>query len=417
MSDYLYVWYQKQHVGRLWQNIAGMIGFCYEKSWIKRGFPISQQLSLSPNEYSPESGKAHKFFVNLLPEADARMHIVRALKISNSDFELLKAIGGECAGALSILPSDYKPSEALSYRELSDEELKRILLRKGVFSGLTSNENRPRLSLAGAQDKCPIFFDNGTYSLPLGASPSTHILKFEIIGYRNIPVYEYFMMNLAQAVGLSVAQTQLQKNNKDYYLLIKRYDRIFVPHEQVQRLHQEDFCQALGIGYDKKYQHEGGPSFQDCYRLIQQVSINPINDSENLLQWQIFNVLAGNSDGHAKNLSLIYKENDQAELAPFYDLVCTRAIEGIDTNLAMSIGGEFNPDKISLGHWRQMALDCGVHEEYLKEMIQNLAQALFTKISIEGEFESLFRSYPALQRVRKVIHKQCQRTLKQFSSP
>jgi serine/threonine-protein kinase HipA len=343
------------------------------------------------------------------------MHTIRDLKISNSDFELLKAIGGECAGALSILPNDHKPSERANYKKLLPEELKKILIRKGVVASLASSENRPRLSLAGAHDKCPIFFDDGNYALPLDATPSTHILKFEVTGYRNIPVYEYFIMQLASAVGLPVAEAQLHQNDNDYYLLIKRYDRILKSHKEVERLHQEDFCQALGIGYDKKYQQEGGPSFQDCYHLIQEVSVNPIKDVENLLRWQIFNVLAGNSDGHAKNLSLIYKTNHQPELAPFYDLVCTRAIERIDTKLALSIGGEFNPDKISIEHWNKMAHECNVREQYLQSMIQDLAESLIVKIStIEGNFESMFGSYPALQRIRKVVNKQCKRTLKQI---
>lgn len=413
VSKCLHVWYGKELVGSLWQNLSGLIGFRYEKNWISDGFPISQQLPLTIDEYSPESGKAHKFFVNLLPEADARMHIVRDLKISNSDFELLKAIGGECAGALSILPSDYEPSEKSHYRKLTSEDLKRILLRKGIVSGLTSSKERPRLSLAGAHDKCPIFFEDESYSLPLEAAPSSHILKFEVSGYRNIPVYEYFMMKLASAVGLPVAETELKRNNKEFFLLVKRYDRLFTEHKKIQRLHQEDFCQALGISYDKKYQQEGGPSFKDCFQLIQQVSTNPIKDVENLLRWQIFNVLAGNSDGHAKNLSILYKQNQQAELAPFYDLVCTRAIERIDTKLALSVGGEFNPDKISLSHWIKMAHDCNVREQYLEKMIQNLAEAiLINLLATKDTFEAVFGAYPALQRIQIVAVKQCNRALK-----
>jgi len=179
-EEFLMVWHEKNLVGKLWRNAAGIIGFIYEKSWIKTGFAISQQLPLTEQEYAPESGKAHQFFVNLLPEAGARLHLVRDLKVSNSDFELLKAIGGECAGALSILPKDYQPIENFHYKKITDTALKKLLLRKGRFSSITSDNDRPRLSLAGAQDKCPIFFDGENYLLPQDAAPSS-LLKIFII--------------------------------------------------------------------------------------------------------------------------------------------------------------------------------------------------------------------------------------------
>lgn len=412
-DNYLNVWYGKALVGKLWRDAVGMIGFRYENSWVNDGFAISQQLPLVTDEYPPSIGKAHQYFVNLLPEADARMHTVRNLKISNSDFELLKAIGGECAGALSILPIGYKLSDMSNYKKLTSNDLKKIIQRKGQISSFTTDEDRPRLSLAGAQDKCPIFFDGNDYFLPQDATPSTHILKFEITGYKNIPVYEYFLTKLASTVNLPTVDVQLKKNGSNYYLLIKRYDRIL--NKQVQRLHQEDFCQALGIGYARKYQQEGGPSFQDCYRLTEQVSTQPIIDRENLLKWQIFNVLAGNSDGHAKNLALIYNEKHQAKLAPFYDLVCTRAIERIDSRLALSVAEEFNPNNITLDHWKNFAKRCNVREKYLIKVIKETAEILLESIvTTREEFEATFGTYPALQHIQKVVNKQCKKILTQI---
>jgi serine/threonine-protein kinase HipA len=342
------------------------------------------------------------------------MHIVRDLKISNSDFELLKAIGGECAGAFSILPVELVPEDVGQYKKLSDEELNKIILRKGQVFNLTSNEERPRLSLAGAQEKCPIFYDGENYYLPKDSAPSTHILKFEIAGYRNIPVYEYFMTKLAEAVGLPVTDLQLRKSANDYFLLIKRYDRIVSTENNVKRLHQEDFCQALGVGYDKKYQQEGGPSFQDCYNLAGQITVKPLKDAENLLKWQIFNVLAGNSDGHAKNIAIIYNDNYEAELAPFYDLVCTRAIERINSKLAMSVGGEYNPDNVQLRHWEILAGECNINVHYLREMVLTMAETLLDKLAMTlEEFEIAFGPYPALQRVQKIVLRLCKKTLRE----
>jgi serine/threonine-protein kinase HipA len=412
-DDVLKVWCSGVLVGRLWRNTAGIIGFQYEASWIDKGFAISQQLPLSAEKYEPIDGKAHQFFVNLLPEADARTHIVRDLKIANSDFELLKAVGGECAGALSILPVDYEVNSDWSYKKLTDEELKKLLRRKGNITGFTSEKDRPRLSLAGAQDKSPIFYDGTHYFLPQDAAPSTHILKFEVAGYRNIPVYECFLAELARSIGLPVVECQLKKMDREHFLLIRRYDRIANKNKKIQRLHQEDFCQALGVGYEKKYQQDGGPSFQDCYQLVQAVSTRPIVDAENLLKWLIFNALAGNSDGHAKNLAFVYKENQRAQLAPFYDLVCTRAIERIDTRLAFSIGGEFNPDRVTMKHWEQLAQENHIRKSYLASMLFQVAEALQANVVIVKEqFEARYGVCPALQRVQKVVIKQCKKLLR-----
>jgi len=415
-ADLLNVWYEDRTVGQLWRDDVGNIGFKYEESWVNKGFAISQQLPLTLDEYAPTEGLAHKFFANLLPEAGARIHIVRDLKISNSDFELLKAIGGECAGALSILPTEYKSDLKQNYKKLSNEELKKIILRKGNISSFTSEEERPRLSLAGVQDKCPIFYDGKDYFLPQGSATSTHILKFELTDYKNIPVYEYFLNKLANTIDLPTVESELKKCDREHYLLIKRYDRIKTADKKVKRLHQEDFCQALGVGYDRKYQADGGPSFADVYKLIQQVSINSIVDSENLLKWQIFNLLAGNSDGHVKNLALIYNEQDQVTLAPFYDLVCTRAVDRIDTKLALSIGSEFNPGNITFNHWVELSHECNIREQYIKKLLHEIAETLLDSVKVTvQQFEADHGPYPALQIIEQVVTKQCTRALKQLS--
>lgn len=404
-NEVLNVWHDSNLVGHLWQDELGNIGFEYESTWIQSGFSISQQLPLKQKIYGSAERKAHLFFSNLLPEGNARSQIVRDLKIANSDFILLKSIGGECAGALSILPSDYSPDKSVRYKSLTKEDLKKIILRKGNVFNLAEKNHRPRLSLAGAQNKCPLYFDGNDYFLPEDAAPSSHILKFEIPEYRNILVYEYFMNKLAKQLKLPAVDCELKQNDDHCFLLVTRYDRI-IQDQHIFRLHQEDFCQALGFYYEKKYQQEGGPSFEDCYKLIQGISTAPISDTENLLKWQIFNYLAGNSDGHAKNLALLYKDQ-HVQLAPFYDLVCTRAIERIDTKLAMSIGDGFNPNDISWKNWSQLAQKCDIREQYLKGLIKELAEQLFDAFGkAKNEFENEHGSYPALQRVQKVIFKQ-----------
>lgn len=413
-TDTLNLWHEQRRVGQLWRNPAGAIGFRYDPEWIAGGgFAVSRSLPLAAREFVPEDGTAQRWFANLLPEGAVREHIVRDLKLPNTDFDLLRAIGGECAGALSILPVAQQPSGQRQYRPLTEKDLADLAARRGQIYANFPVDERPRLSLAGAQDKCPVLVRDDRYFLPQGEAPSSHILKFELADYRHLPAYETFTTQLAAAIGLPVVDIALRAAGRTRYAQIARYDRVWDERGEVQRLHQEDFCQALGYGHEKKYQEHGGPSFAQCYRLVQDASSDPAIDVQHLLRWQIFNVLAGNSDGHAKNLSLLHLADDATRLAPFYDLVCTRAIERIDYHLAFDVGGERNPSVITSAHWEALAKACDVRPQFLGNLVRETAAALQERLGpVREAFESQYGAYPALQRIEKVVTTQCRRSAK-----
>ena len=254
MSDHdaLNVWNGQRLVGRLRRDSFGHISFRYEPGWISGGgFAVSQALPLRYEEYKSEEGIAHRFFANLLPEGGFRERTVRDLKVSDTDFNLLRAIGGECAGALSILPEQLEPSAEHSYRPINDEELADLVSQRGQPYSWSAGK-RPRFSLAGAQNKFPVLMRDGRHLLPQGESPSSHILKFEVAEHRNVPAYETFTTLLAGAAGLPVVDIRLESINKTRYTITKRYDRFSGDDGDVTRTHQEDFCQALGYGHEKK---------------------------------------------------------------------------------------------------------------------------------------------------------------------
>lgn len=69
------------------------MGFRYDQEWIAdNGFAASHSLPLATDEFTPEDGVAHRFFANLLPEEGVRDHVVRYLRLPNTDFDLLRAI-------------------------------------------------------------------------------------------------------------------------------------------------------------------------------------------------------------------------------------------------------------------------------------------------------------------------------------
>lgn len=413
-ADTLNVWHEQRLAGQLWRNQFGAMGFRYASQWLADGgFAISRSLPPAAREFAPESGIAHRFFANLLPEGAVRERLVRDFRLPDTDFALLLAIGGECAGALSVLPVGRWPAQERQYRALTQKELTDLVARRGAIPAAWPVDERPRLSLAGAQDKCPVLVRDNRYFLPQGEAPSSHILKFELADYRHLPAYETFTTRLAAAIGLPVVDIILCANELTRYAQITRYDRVLDDGGEVRRLHQEDFCQALGLGYEKKYQEHGGPSFAECYRLVQEASSEPALDGQHLLRWQIFNILAGNSDGHAKNLSLLRLPDNQIRLAPFYDLVCTRAIERLDQRLAFEVGGERNPGLITPAHWETLARACEVRPRFLVNLAQEAAVLLQDRlVPVREAFEADYGAYPALQRIEQIVTRQCRQIAK-----
>ena len=413
-ADALDLWHQPsaaagRRTGRLWREASGRMGFRYDAEWQRLGFPISRQLPLYRREFPPAAGLAHRFFANLLPEGDARLQLARSLESPNTDFDLLFRVGGECAGAFCLLPIDQPPQrEAARYQELTDEDLTRLVLRRG-FSQSTDVTDRPRLSLAGAQHKCPVLLRDKRYFLPLNEAPSTHILKFELADYRHVSLYETFTTTLARAIGLPVVDVQLRSVRGHRYTVVGRFDRHVDSNDDIRRSHQEDFCQALGYGHTEKYEADDGPTFAEYVRLLRETSTSPAVDIQHLLQWQAFNWLAGNADGHAKNLALHY-ENGATRLAPFYDLVCTRAIPRLNRHLALRVGGESDPRQIKATHWRALADSCGIKPRFVEDLVVSIAERLDrANASARTDFERRHGATPALQRIERIVARQCRR--------
>ena len=390
--------------------------FQYDPAWIRDGgFAISQSLPLKAFESATAENQAHSFFANLLPEGEARTLVARRYRIPDDDFELLRAIGGECAGALSVLPWGQQPDSfrPFAYERIDDSGLGAMIFRRGWESEDSEESAAPRLSLAGAQDKTTVMIENGEMHCPKGNAPSTHILKFDSLQYLNVLAFECFATQLAASAGLPVVEFELRKVGLDTIAITKRYDRHQGRDGQILRLHQEDFCQALGYSSHAKYESDGGPSFVDCFRLVREVSAAPLDDLESLLRWQVFNVLAGNSDGHAKNLSLLYMFDGAVRLAPFYDLVPTRAIENLAHDLAFAVGGVRNPGNVGPNQWGSLAAECAVEPRLVMTMVDGMAESLGAKAREARDwFEGKHGPLPALDRVLRVIDRQCRRAMR-----
>ncbi len=416
-DDELNVWTNGHHVGYLWRDERNEMGFQYSNEWLENSvrFPVSKTLPLRAEAFGPgaENGVAHNYFANLLPEADSRKRICREKKISvENDFELLRAIGGECAGALSILgeePQDVAPQYCL----LNDKELTELLIKRNPSVVVHAGDNPPRLSLAGAQDKSPVKYENGNFYIPLDNAISTHILKYRLRDINHVPAYETITMWTATELKLDVSEIDYCTHEKESYTLGKRYDRALIT-DGLIRLHQEDFCQASGRPSSSKYEHEGGPTFAECLQLVREHSTQPLKDIPGLIQWLVFNYLVGNSDAHAKNLSFLYGQDNATRLSPFYDLIAIHAWPShvFNHDLALSIGGETNINNIKRAHWERLADECDTSFKIFDTAIKDLSGGIIDAFDrAEQRFEEMHGKYPAFQQVRQALIKN-QRILK-----
>ena len=410
--EILNVFFGQHKAGCLTLNKDRSFSFQYDPQWLKspQGFQLSVSLPLQESAVSGQH--VREFFANLLPESGARTRIAHRLGLSEkNDFMLLKELGGDCAGAISLLPEARQPeSPALyAYEPVNDRQLGE-LIRQIPLRPLLAGEQGVRISLAGAQEKLALFKKDNTFYIPLNGAPSTCILKPEMSTFDFSIENECFCMMLARDLSLSVPRVRILVRENQKALVIDRYDRVF-RNGAAERLHQEDFCQAMGLSHELKYQAEGGPGLKACFALVREYSVNPVKDFQFLLKWVFFNFLIGNMDGHAKNLSFLY-QNRQIRLAPFYDLLCTDIYDGLSKKLAMKIGRENRPDWVMERHWEGLASDIKIAPKVLKKHLTTFCiQMTDTLETTLSGFSREYGENDLVLTIAKASHKRAATTL------
>ena len=392
--------YGKQ-VGILEQTKTGKLQFTYEDD---SDFAISNSLPLDKKTFNDKECKP--YFNGLLPESDiVRQHIGKMFGINaNNDFSLLKAIGHDCAGALSLHDIN-EPVQVQEFIELkaesqTDEQLLKHIQELPNKPFFTDLSNEVRLSLAGTQDKGAVTVIDGKICLPKNSTPTTHIIKPLIKNLDNTILNEYLCMKAAKGIGIDAADVEIGEVKGIQYLLIERYDRE-IKDNKVKRIHQEDFCQALGILSLNKYQADGGPDIKQCFDLLD-ITRTPANSRNMLMKLVIFNFLTGNNDAHAKNFSLLYF-NAKPVLAPAYDLLSTQIYPNLTKKMAMKIGSSYEKQFISKPSFEKMCKDTGYSYPMFKKEFEEISYKL--PEILENEFSKLGGSFDdtVLKNIKAVV--------------
>jgi serine/threonine-protein kinase HipA len=371
----LEVWCSDEHAGMLSDTPDGL-AFTYAESWrAARCPPLSHSL---PLDGSYTIAAVNAFFGGLLPEGAPRDVAARNLGVSvDNDFALLAALGGDTAGAISLLaPGELPRSVGDDVQWLRESELATLIDELPSRPLHADEDGEYRLSLAGAQDKLPVVLGtDGRIGLTKGRTPSTHILKTSIAGHDGTIANEALCPAIGEILGIETVRTSPRRAAGREFLLVERYDR---EHTQdgARRLHQEDFCQALGIPARRKYQNEGGPGLADCFARLREAVAVPAREALKLLDTFVLSFLIGNNDAHGKNYSLLYlPDSSKAVLAPAYDLLSTVVYPGLSRKMAMSIGGEYRPDYVQPRHLNQLLEQAGLGPAAARRRIRALASA------------------------------------------
>lgn len=391
MKERLLVYLRGSRIGFIeFDHDANSREFLYDVDYLASPGACPISLSLPLREKPFNSWETRLFFENLLPPVIVRRRLEKIIHHdADNYFAFLKTLGGDCAGAIALYPEDIDPADHEDVlRELSEDEADEVFKALPMSPLLQGVVDNYRISVAGAQDKLVIRLRDGRISLPLYGAASTHIVKPGMDRCEHSVENECFCQRLAAAVGLSASGSLILPVKDRRYYVTERYDRRVVD-GRVERFLQEDFCQAMGVESEKKYQTDGGPGAARCFRFLREHSLG-LADQMRFVDFFLYNFLIGNADAHAKNFSLLYT-GGKPSVAPLYDAMSTLVYPNIYNAMAMEIGGHYEFKDVTRESFAAFAEKCDINPravldrlDALAELLPRKAAELATEMSDEG---------------------------------
>ncbi len=374
MADEVAVWLYGERVATV-DQVRGRPRLVYTSEALGRydlGTPLlSLSLPVSNQRYL--QGTVRPFLDGLLPEGESRRSISRDVGVLADDtYGLIRELGRDCAGAVVVQPvRDPPPPDATTTtaERLDTDEIDALV--RDLRSSPLGAGGKVRVSLAGVQEKLVLTrMPDGSWGRPVDGTPSTHILKPEIAAYPQTVENEAFCMRIAKHLGLDAAAVETTEIAGRKLIVVERYDRVVSDDGSVERIHQEDFCQATGRSPDTKYEEDGGPSLRRVASILQSVAAP--DSLEKLLRAVTLNVLLGNGDAHGKNFSLLHNPSGVLTLAPLYDLMST--LHYGDNRLAMYVDGVQRTDRVTAERVAGEAVRWGLSRERAMATVGDLLE-------------------------------------------
>jgi serine/threonine-protein kinase HipA len=385
MTDELIALLGGREVGRVHRQARGKLNFTYRGDWreAEEAYPMSISMPLAAAEHGAAVVEA--FLWGLLPDNEIVLERwARKFQVSARNvFALISHVGEDCAGAVQFVRPDrlgaIQDGGADEVEWLNENDIaERLRALREDHAAWRLPRDTGQFSLAGAQPKTALLFENGRWGVPAGRTPTTHILKPPTGHFDGHAENEHICLGLARALGLPTASSQVMRFGDEIAIVVERYDRLRMGNDII-RVHQEDICQALGVMPTKKYQNEGGPGTVDVVELLRTYSNAREEDVNAFIDAIAFNWLIAGPDAHAKNYSLLISGGPRVRLAPLYDVASILPYDNVDLHkvkLSMKIGGEYRLRDIQLNEWRKLARDVRGDVDALIGRIAAMAEQL-----------------------------------------
>lgn len=359
--------------------------FEYDAQYLSRAdaTPLSLSMPLHQGVFAPEI--VDPFLWGLLPDNAETLQrwaiLARPPADEHNPFTLLQHYGRDCAGAIRFVNqenSEHTPAHQLP-QWLTDEQIgAQLRSMRADPNAWTFDDTEGRFSLAGAQAKIALVREGTRWGRPFGSAPTTHIIKPGIPEYRANALNEHVCLEIASRLDLPAARSTITTFAGEQAIVVERYDRQRRG-EDISRIHQEDFCQALHVMPSQKYQDDGGPSLARMAALIRRVQSRDSADDSigRLLLAVAYNWLIAAPDAHAKNYSLLLRGN-KVSLAPLYDIASIAPYPQYNPStakIAQSVGGEYRIARIGHEQWAEEAAALGLDGAQFLERVRALAAA------------------------------------------
>lgn len=467
-------------IGIVRRDRGNRLTFVYDEKWrnLRDALPLSLSMPLAAAEHGHTPIEA--FIWGLLPDNELILdRWARRFHVSaRNPFALIANVGEDCAGAVQFARPDRLDTVTTTESSAVDwidegAVAERLRQLKADHSAWRAQGDIGQFSLAGAQPKIALLYENGRWGIPSGRTPTTHIIKPQIGDFDGHAVNEHICLGLARELGLPATGSELRRFDDEWAIVVERYDRAYTSGlaaaesarsaakaaeaaawaaspddtdavrnsaraaseavaaaarasglsalaetQPILRLHQEDMCQALGLPPTAKYQNDRGPSPERICRLLADHSSRPHEDIRTFVDALAFNWLIARTDGHAKNTSILHGGGGRVRLAPLYDLASVLPYPEFDVKaakLAMKIGGQYRLRDIGPRQWRAFAeginLDANATIDRVAELASRLPEAT---VSVRDRIEGQGWTHPMIDRLAKALTDRANECLRQL---
>jgi serine/threonine-protein kinase HipA len=330
----------------------------YCDSWRERGFPLSEDLPLLPDELLPaERGTAVGAVDDARPDRwgervirfldkPPRLSLLEYLYFAGDDrFGAL----GVSISALSYLPRRLGPLPTLDDADEIHELIRKVLANEPVPAA-QKRLISPGVTMGGARPKAL-----------LNIAGEQWVIKFSDGEPTDTPLIEHASMTLAHKARIRVAQTLPVRLTSGHAVAIKRFDR-----SGSLRLH----CLSAHVALRAAGERFGYPELAQLLRRRGVVEGDlHIAHMRELFRRMIFNILVDNTDDHEKNHALRMTDAQQYELSPAFDVLPSGQALGFQQ---MRVGDEEADSTLTnaLSMSRMFALDRSAALEEVRAVVR-----------------------------------------------